>query len=125
MLDTTLKEITSALLESDVNVKLVASLRQKVKVKVKATLEGNVDKAKEVNRKNVIQKVCSLWNLLVSLAYIHVVQAVFDELVALVDPGVEPYKPKKGQSNVIMAVGLQVGFPLITNGYNAAILSVG
>ena len=35
-------------------------------------------------------------------------QAVFDELVALVDPGVEPYKPKKGQSNVIMAVGLQV-----------------
>ena len=35
-------------------------------------------------------------------------QAVFDELVSLVDPGVEPYKPKKGQSNVIMAVGLQV-----------------
>jgi signal recognition particle subunit SRP54 len=27
-----------------------------------------------------------------------------------VDPGVEPYKPKKGQSNVIMAVGLQVLF---------------
>lgn len=26
------------------------------------------------------------------------------------DPGVEPYKPKKGQPNVIMAVGLQVGF---------------
>lgn len=26
----------------------------------------------------------------------------------LVDPGVEPYKPKKGQTNVIMAVGLQV-----------------
>ena len=35
-------------------------------------------------------------------------QSVFDELVALVDPGVEPYKPKKGQTNVIMAVGLQV-----------------
>lgn len=35
-------------------------------------------------------------------------QAVFDELVHLVDPGVEPYKPKKGQPNVIMAVGLQV-----------------
>jgi len=27
--------------------------------------------------------------------------------VHLVDPGVEPYKPKKGQPNVIMAVGLQ------------------
>lgn len=35
-------------------------------------------------------------------------QAIFDELVGLVDPGVEPYKPKKGQPNVIMAVGLQV-----------------
>ncbi|KAJ8700319.1 Signal recognition particle [Pleurotus ostreatus] len=88
VLDATLKEITAALLESDVNVKLVASLRQKVKVKVKAALEGG-DKSKETNRKHLIQK------------------AVFDELVNLVDPGVEPYKPKKGQSNVIMAVGLQ------------------
>lgn len=35
-------------------------------------------------------------------------QAVFDELVHLVDPGGEPYKPKKGQPNVLMAVGLQV-----------------
>lgn len=35
-------------------------------------------------------------------------QSVFDELVALIDPGVEPYKPKKGQTNVVMAVGLQV-----------------
>ncbi|KAK0503326.1 SRP54-type protein [Armillaria luteobubalina] len=88
VLDATLKEITAALLESDVNVKLVASLRQKVKAKVKAALES-ADKGKETNRKNLIQK------------------AVFDELVHLVDPGVEPYKPKKGQVNVIMAVGLQ------------------
>ncbi|KAJ7940569.1 SRP54-type protein [Mycena leptocephala] len=92
VLDATLKEITSALLESDVNVKLVQSLRQKVKVKVKAALEANAaDKSKDANRKNqnLIQK------------------AVFDELVHLVDPGVEPYKPKKGQPNVLMAVGLQ------------------
>jgi len=57
VLDATLKEITSALLESDVNVKLVASLRQKVKAKVKASLENSADKAKEVNKKNLIQKV--------------------------------------------------------------------
>lgn len=57
MLDATLKEITSALLESDVNVKLVASLRQKVKAKVKAALEGNADKGKDVNKKNMMQKV--------------------------------------------------------------------
>ncbi len=53
-----LKEVTSALLESDVNVKLVASLRSKVKSKVKIILEGGAgDKSKEINRKNLIQKV--------------------------------------------------------------------
>lgn len=58
VLDATLKEITSALLESDVNVKLVQSLRQKVKAKVKASLEASAaDKSKETNRKNLIQKV--------------------------------------------------------------------
>lgn len=40
---------------------------------------------------------------------ISALQAVFDELVALVDPGVEPYKPTKGKVNVLMAVGIQVG----------------
>ncbi|KAL9715205.1 Signal recognition particle [Leucoagaricus gongylophorus] len=89
-LDVMLKEITAALLGSDVNVRLVASLQKKVKQKVKALLEQNAgDKSKEMNRKHLIQKV------------------VFDELVSLVDPGVEPYKPKKGQPNVIMLVGLQ------------------
>ena len=34
-------------------------------------------------------------------------QAVFTELVKLVDPGVKPYQPKKGKCNVIMFVGLQ------------------
>ncbi len=53
-----LKEITAALLETDVNVKLVASLRNKVKQKVKSLLEQNTgDKAKEMNRKNLVQKV--------------------------------------------------------------------
>lgn len=57
MLDATLKEIAAALLESDVNVKLVATLRQKVKAKVKGALEGSgADKSKETNRKH-IQKV--------------------------------------------------------------------
>jgi len=105
VLDAILKEVCAALLESDVNVKLVASLRQKVKAKVKTVLEGGADKGKEGNRKSVVQKV-SL-SIARSSAYSRL-QAVFDELVNLVDPGVEPYKPKKGQSNVIMAVGLQV-----------------
>jgi signal recognition particle subunit SRP54 len=108
VLDATLKEITAALLESDVNVKLVASLRQKVKAKVKASLETNVaDKSKETTRKNLIQKVSSQIRQ-PDVKLTPLMQAVFDELVHLVDPGVEPYKPKKGQPNVIMAVGLQV-----------------
>ena len=59
VLDATLKEITSALLESDVNVKLVASLRQKVKAKVKAVLEAS-DKTKESNKRHIIQKVSAV-----------------------------------------------------------------
>ena len=34
-------------------------------------------------------------------------QAVFQELVQLVDPGVKSYLPVKGRPNVIMMVGLQ------------------
>lgn len=68
MLDATLKEITSALLESDVNVKLVASLRQKVKVKVKAALEASAtDKSKEINKKNMMQKVLETFRKVVLL----------------------------------------------------------
>lgn len=58
VLDALLKEVCAALLESDVNVKLVSQLRQKVKAKVKASLENSGDKVKETNRKNVVQKVC-------------------------------------------------------------------
>ncbi|KAI9466317.1 signal recognition particle protein [Lactarius psammicola] len=89
VLDALLKEVCAALLESDVNVKLVSQLRQKVRVKVKAAFESSGEKSREANRKNVVQKT------------------VFDELVNLVDPGIDPYKPKKGYTNVIMAVGLQ------------------
>ena len=60
VLDALLKEVCAALLESDVNVKLVSQLRQKVKVKVKAAFESAGDKTKDANRKNVIQKVCSM-----------------------------------------------------------------
>lgn len=58
-LDALLKDVCSALLESDVNVKLVSSLRSKVRAKVKPILEGNADKAKEANRRQLIQKAIS------------------------------------------------------------------
>lgn len=78
------KEIGNALISTDVNVKLVHTLQKSIKrsVNFKELPLG-------ANKKKVIQK------------------AVFDELVKLVDPHAEPFKPKKGKSNVIMFVGLQ------------------
>jgi signal recognition particle subunit SRP54 len=78
------KEICTALLESDVNVRLVQSLRKSIKHKVdfKNLPAGS-------NRKRYIAK------------------AVFDELVALVDTHEKPYEPKPKKTNVIMLVGLQ------------------
>jgi signal recognition particle subunit SRP54 len=89
--DTLLKSVCAALLESDVNVKLVQGLRTKVRGTVKEKLNEG-DKAagmSDVQRRNIVQK------------------AVFDHLVELIDPGVEAFKPKKGKPNVIMFVGLQ------------------
>ncbi|CAP60900.1 uncharacterized protein PODANS_0_830 [Podospora anserina S mat+] len=82
--DSMLKQICSALLEADVNVRLVGRLRKDIKAAVNFK-----DLPPAVNKKRLIQK------------------AVFDHLVDLVDPHAEPFKPKKGKSNVIMFVGLQ------------------
>jgi signal recognition particle subunit SRP54 len=79
-----IKEICSALLEADVNVKLVGTMRKSIKGAVNLK-----DLDPSVNKKRLIQKT------------------VYDELVKLVDPHNEPFKPKKGKPNVIMFVGLQ------------------
>ncbi|EST05491.1 Signal recognition particle, SRP54 subunit, GTPase domain protein [Kalmanozyma brasiliensis GHG001] len=110
-IDQLLKSVCNALIEADVNVKLVANLRSQVKAQVTALLN---DKANanwtDAQRRQRVQK------------------AVFDHLVALVDPqhgqtkteddsgavvaagNAGPgdiFKPKKGKPNVIMFVGLQ------------------
>ncbi|KAJ4388853.1 Signal recognition particle [Gnomoniopsis smithogilvyi] len=82
--DGMIKEIASALLEADVNVRLVQQLRKSIKATVNFK-----ELPPAVNKKRLIQK------------------AVFDELVNLVNPHNEPFKPKKGRANVIMFVGLQ------------------
>lgn len=87
--DSMLKAIVTALLESDVNIKLVSKLRNNLKTKLldskasgRSTSNGQV--------KKLIQK------------------AVFDELCDLVDCQTgEPFQPKKKKTNVIMFVGLQ------------------
>ncbi|PWN52950.1 SRP54-domain-containing protein [Violaceomyces palustris] len=121
--DQLLKSVCSALLESDVNVKLVADLRTKVKAQVSAMLnDKSASNLSEAQRRAKVQKF------------------VFDHLVQLVDPNYaennaaaeaasssdskggpsaavpqpphssgpsDIFKPKKGKPNVIMFVGLQ------------------
>ncbi|CAD5219292.1 unnamed protein product [Bursaphelenchus okinawaensis] len=79
-----LKEVCKALMESDVNIKLVAKLRENIKKSLNFE-----DMAGGVNKRRLIQKT------------------VFQELVKLVDPDVKPFVPQKGKTNVIMFVGLQ------------------
>lgn len=83
-LNAMLKEICAALLEADVNIRLVKQLRENVR----AVIDFD-EMAGGLNKRRMIQS------------------AVFKELIKLVDPGVKPYQPIKGKANVIMFVGLQ------------------
>ena len=84
VLNSMLKEVCAALLEADVNIRLVKQLRENVR----GVIDFD-DMAQGLNKRRMIQK------------------AVFQELVKLIDPKVKPYQPKKGKPNVIMFVGLQ------------------
>lgn len=98
------KDICTALLESDVNVKLVAKLRDNIKKKCASEIKNENESS--ANKRKKLQKI------------------VFDELCALVDSHEEPPKPQKlnrstpkgkngkkpkkqATSHVIMFVGLQ------------------
>lgn len=98
-----IKDLCSALLESDVNVKLVAKLRDNIRKKVASDIKTENETSQ--NKRKKLQKI------------------VFDELCGLVDSHEEPPKPKKlnqsksgknprkatkvPESHVIMFVGLQ------------------
>ncbi|CAL1527594.1 unnamed protein product [Lymnaea stagnalis] len=79
-----LKEICAALLEADVNIRLVKQLRENVR----SVIDFD-EMAGGLNKRRMIQS------------------AVFKELVKLIDPGVKAWQPSKGRNNVIMFVGLQ------------------
>jgi len=81
---TMLKEIAMALLQADVDVKIVKELRENIKRRVQ--LE---DMAGGYNKKRIVQA------------------AVFEELVNMLTPARKPFQPKKGKQSVIMFVGLQ------------------
>ncbi|CAB3369642.1 Hypothetical predicted protein [Cloeon dipterum] len=84
VLNSMLKEICAALLEADVNIRLVKQLRENVR----SVIDFD-EMAGGLNKRRMIQT------------------AVYRELVKLVDPGVKPFQPTRGRPNVIMFVGLQ------------------
>jgi signal recognition particle subunit SRP54 len=84
VIDEMLKEICNALLQADVQFKMVMSLRKNIVGQL------NLDTmAPGIDPRRIAKKV------------------VFDEIVKLMDPGVKPWKPQRGKANVIMFVGLQ------------------
>ena len=88
-----MKEITTALLQADVNVKLVMNLRTNVK-----TRANNADKGAGLNKRKIIEK------------------SVVDELSSMLSSGSATDEKqlvdlKKGKPNVVMFVGLQVIIP--------------
>eukprot|EP00003_Mantamonas_plastica_P021577 TRINITY_DN3517_c0_g2_i1.p1 TRINITY_DN3517_c0_g2~~TRINITY_DN3517_c0_g2_i1.p1 ORF type:complete len:509 (-),score=185.37 TRINITY_DN3517_c0_g2_i1:123-1607(-) len=78
-----LRDIEFALLQADVRAAVVKTLRERIK---KFDLD---EMPAGMNTRRLIQR------------------EVYDALTDMIDPGVPPYKPIKGQSNVIMFVGLQ------------------
>jgi signal recognition particle subunit SRP54 len=84
VVDEMLKNICNALATADVNFKTVMALRQNIKKSINLEeIPAGIDKRKAIKK------------------------VVFDELVKMLDPGVQPWKPAKGKTNVIMFVGLQ------------------
>ncbi|GLT53056.1 hypothetical protein SLA2020_263530 [Shorea laevis] len=81
VLNECLNEITRALLQSDVQFKLVCDMQTNIKKIV--NLDAGHNKCK------IIQ------------------QAIFNELCKMLDPGKPSFTPKKGKTSVVMLVGLQ------------------
>ncbi|RAL44525.1 hypothetical protein DM860_011802 [Cuscuta australis] len=79
-----LNEIARALLQSDVQFRLVGDMQANVK-----RLVNLDDLAAGHNKRKIIQ------------------QAVFKELCKILDPGKPSFTPKKGKTSVVMFVGLQ------------------
>mmetsp|Transcript_3260 Transcript_3260/g.9201 ORF Transcript_3260/g.9201 Transcript_3260/m.9201 type:complete len:506 (+) Transcript_3260:132-1649(+) len=84
-IDACLKDVATALLEADVNVRYVSELRSSIRNQLK------LDEALSAgtNRRRFIQR------------------CICDELTKLLTPDKKPWKPHKGKASVVMFVGLQ------------------
>lgn len=99
-LNSVLSEITRALIESDVNVKLVMKLRDNVKKSVEPLLEDDDDDGTTEDAAQQQHRKASNVSKLVQ-------KAVVEELVQLLQPNRKAYTMKRGKPNVILFVGLQ------------------
>ena len=93
-LNALLSDISRALIESDVNVKIVMTMRESIKNKVLSLIEaeeaeGDENKRTSSNLSKTVQK------------------AVVDELTSLLTPETKAYSLKRGKPNVVLFVGLQ------------------
>ena len=79
-----LNEVSMALLQADVNIKIVQKLQQSIKAELAVAEAGQ-----GLNRRKMAQ------------------QAVINSMKKILDPGVKPFMPKKGTTSVVMFVGLQ------------------
>jgi signal recognition particle subunit SRP54 len=84
-INTLLSEVSRALIESDVNVKLVMKLRDSIKQKVSSVIQDT----ENTHVSRLVQKI------------------VVEELTALLTPDATPHKLKRGKPNVVLFVGLQ------------------
>ncbi|KEG07453.1 signal recognition particle [Trypanosoma grayi] len=79
-----LNDVARALLQADVHVKTVKELQQTIRAEVAITSE-----AAGLNKRKMLQN------------------AVFNGIKKILDPGVKPFVPVKGKTNIVMFVGLQ------------------
>ncbi|GAB4842098.1 hypothetical protein Ancab_012058 [Ancistrocladus abbreviatus] len=84
VLNSCLNEIVRALLQADVNIRLVSEMQKNIKKIVNLD-----DLAAGHNKRKIIQ------------------QAVFNELCKMLDAGKPSFTPKKGKTSIVMFVGLQ------------------
>ena len=84
VIDALIKDLQRALLQADVNVRVVKTITKNIRQTISSD-----EMSSGLNKRRMIRK------------------AVFDELVRILDPERRPFKPKKGEPNVIMFVGLQ------------------
>ena len=125
-----LKEICTALLEADVNVRLVGGLRKNVRSERQPHTCSNLFHAcmllimprvptfyytyyiqfrmSTYTHTHAHRAAIDFEEMAAGLNKRRIIQStVFNELCRLIDPGVEVWTPAKGRANVIMFVGLQ------------------